>query len=54
MKRRFTLVTADEPIPQTADEITAQLSLLDRVLQVPLDEHDDDDVIDGTQLQSHF
>lgn len=55
MKRRFTLVTAEEPIPQTEDDIKAQLSLLDRVLQLSPDENDDDvDDIDGTQSRSYF
>lgn len=55
MKRRFTLVTADEPIPQTADDMKAHLSLLDRVLQESPDENDEDvEDIDGTQLRSHI
>lgn len=54
MKRRFTLVTAEEPIPQTEDDIKEQLSIFDRVLQVSPDEDNDDNDIDGTQLRSNF
>lgn len=54
MKRRFTLVTADEPIPQTEDDIKAQLSIFDRVLNADdIDVLADDDV-DGTHIQDQF
>lgn len=55
MKRRFTLVTAEEPMLQTEDDIKQQLSVFDRVLQDDDDDVEDIDIdIDGTQLRSNF
>lgn len=54
MKRRFTLVTAEEPIPKTDGDVQEQLPILKSVqelsTQSPCDNDvDEDDSDDGTQ-----